>query len=161
MKLAIGKIISDVFKRASFVQNGKQFQYSSSDVTLSVELSPVLMKQRYIDLGFWIRTLGGKTAPSRLAEYHIRARLERLFPEHREAILQALVSEAETNDVLNLAEVLESEIVPILRSMTTESTLRRSFGEGRLKGALILVEAQCYFGEMGIDEESGPENFLN
>ena len=145
MKLAIGKIIGEAFKRASFVQHGKQYQYSSTDITVSVELSAALLKQRYIDLGFWIWTLGGKTAPNRLADYHIRARLERLFPEHRETILQALVSKAETHDVLNLSGVLESEIAPVLRSMTSVSTLRRSFGDGRLKGALVLVEAQTYF----------------
>jgi hypothetical protein len=98
----------------------------------------------YINQGFWLPSLGEVDFPKD-HQCHIRARLGGLLDKGADRLEQLLNldhSMTESDRAVELTEVLNNDLFPVIRRAQTISGLRAMLSEGRFRAAGIRGPAQ-------------------
>lgn len=139
------KTIAQPLERAGFIKKGQSWHFAGKDarVLFNVEKSD-WSEEYHLNVGMWLHDLGQAHFP----EYyrcHLYYAAESLLPEQRELILTATdLNESGQELLARLAEMIEDQLVPLLKDLTDEAHLRRLFAQGRLEDGLVLREARGY-----------------
>lgn len=139
------KAIAQPLERAGFIKRGQSWHFAGKDaqVVFNVEKSD-WSEEYHLHAGIWLHALGQADFP----EYflcHLYYPAESLLPEQEELILTATDLNESSQELLSrLAEMIEGQLVPLLRDLTDEAHLRLLFAQGRLDDGLVRREAREY-----------------
>ena len=134
--------LTQAFIPLGYSKSDRGVRADRGDVLSVIDFNPGFGKQWLIDVGFWIRQLGGDV-PSLANHTHMYFRLERLVPALRKLILTAgcLDDEAQPQAIERLVEVLPNDVEPRLRQLTSVETLAKELSTLEKLG-LVRVEAR-------------------
>lgn len=137
--------VAEVLLAAGFVRCGQTFARELSGVSTLLGIERNFGARLSVNVGFWLHALGG-AAPKLVEHAHCYFRLERLFPEYRETILDACaLDEASQLDAYQrFLETLREAIDSRLRVIGTLEGLRHAFAAGKLRGGLLTKEARPF-----------------
>lgn len=137
--------IYEALRSLGFIKRGNSLYRDQQNVLLLLSVEGGKSHRWYINLGFWLKSLG-ETTTDRVEKTHIYIRLERLFPMYRDIILasSALGEPDQPIGYERLIELLLTEIDRKLRSLSTEEGLKAALREGRFSHAISLPEARKY-----------------
>ncbi len=139
------KTIAQPLERAGFIKRGQSWHFAGRDawVVFNVEKSG-WSEEYHLNVGIWLHALGQAHFP----EYyrcHLYYAAESLLPEQRELFLTTTdLNESGEELLARLAEMIEGQLVPLLKDLTDEAQLRRLFAQGRREDDLVLWEAREY-----------------
>lgn len=139
------KAIAQPLERAGFIKRGQSWHFAGKDaqVVFNVEKSD-WSEEYHLNVGIWLRALGQADFP----EYslcHLYYRAESLLPEQEQLILTATDLNESSQELLSRpAEMIEDQLVPLLKDLTDEAHLRLLFAQGRLDDGLVRREAREY-----------------
>lgn len=138
--------------RHGFSARGDLVVLSSDCVSILVGVSHGFGAQWHIDVGFMLLPLSCQVS-ARVEKSHMYIRLERLFPEHREAILKAgrLDDPEQQISYEFLSRLLDTQIFAQLSSYTTLQNLAIAFNSLAFTGGLVTKEARQFLTGMSLD----------
>lgn len=143
--LQFKKGIFSLLMRQGFSARGDLMILSSDSVSVVLGVSHGFGAQWFIDVGFMLLPLS-RQVPARVEQSHMYFRLERLFPEHREAILKAgRLDDPDQKNVYDFfVGLLNGQIVSQLSSYTALQNLASAFNSGRFTGGLVTKDARQF-----------------
>lgn len=132
--------------KLGFIRHGKNSKRETDSASILIGIQKGFGSQWFINVGFWLPSLGGNDIPEKIESTHLYYRLERLFPEYRETIIGAgdLEYEAQFIELDRLKDLLASDIIPDLCILGLETNLKKALAEGRLKNGMIGKEARRF-----------------
>lgn len=147
--LAFRQGIYGALQSLGFKKRGKSVYRDQERVLVLVSVEGGKSSRWYIDVGFWLKSLG-ETTTDRHEKTHIYIRLERLFPMYRDIILAACALGAPDQPIgyKRLLELLPTEIDGRLRSIGTEDGLKIALRDSHFSHALSLPEARKYLEQL-------------
>jgi hypothetical protein len=153
--LQFKKGIFSLLMRQGFAARGDLIVLSSDSVSIVLGVSHGFGAQWFIDVGFTLLPLS-RQVPVRVEQSHMYFRLERLFPEHREAILKAgrLDDPEQENFYHCFVGLLDRQIVSQLGSYTTLQNLANAFNSGGFTGGLVTKGARQFLAGVLFDSPS-------
>lgn len=107
-----------------FKKRGKSVYRDQENVMVLVSIEKA--SRWYIDVGFWLKSLGGEITTDRHEKTHIYMRLDRIFPVHRDIIRAAcdLGASDQLIGYTRLLELLPTVMDGKLRSMGSDDVDR-------------------------------------
>lgn len=149
------KGIFSLLMSQGFSARGDLMVLSSDSVSIVLGVSQGFGAQWFIDVGFTLLPLS-REVPLRVEQSHLYFRLERLFPEHREAILKAgRLDDPEQEDSYQcFVGLLDRQIVSHLGSYTTLKNLANAFNSGGFTGGLVTKDARQFLAGVLLDSPS-------
>lgn len=138
------RVVETALAQGGFKKHGKAWRFDGEDVSIIVGLQKIeYSRQVFVNVGFWLKKLGDDP-PEKVELTHMYYRLERLCPEHREAILAAGDESAAQHQhwLDSVAPILTSECLPQVKAWTSTDAVRAAFLAGKLSGGLIRKEAR-------------------
>jgi hypothetical protein len=138
-------ILEGAFTSKGFKLVDKNARYDGTAAAIFVGLQKLEYDEQYfINVGFWLRALGDQ-APRKVEQTHMYFRLERLFPNLRETVLDGgrLSLPDQPQAATALSAIISAECIPVLTELAnSDLTLRKRFREGGFSGGLIRKEAR-------------------
>jgi hypothetical protein len=128
-----------------FKRVAKNFRMDGKEASIVIGLQKLEYDEQYfINVGIWLAALG-QEVPKKVEHTHMYYRLERLFPQWRQVVLEGgqLSHPEQPSPANRLAEVIGEVCVPTLVALVTSlDWLRQQFEAGALQGGLIRKEAR-------------------
>ena len=126
-----------------FARCGSLMRLPGDAVITLVGVQKGFGEQWFVNVGFWLKQLG-RNEPDRIEQSHMYFRLERLFPQYREFILEAgdLAAEGQLSAYHKFLKVLVDEIASDLKQLGTAEGLVDAYHAGRLSAGLVTKAAK-------------------
>jgi hypothetical protein len=141
--LEFKKGLFGVLQQHGFVRRGSLMRLSGDGTIVLVGVQKGFGEQWFVNVGFWLKQLD-RGEPDRIEQSHMYFRLERLFPQHREFILEAgdLAAEGQLKAYHKFLGLLVDEITVDLKQLGTRVGLVEAYHAGRLSAGLVTKAAK-------------------
>lgn len=142
--------VGRLFRGAGFSGKGQTWWFEGDDVVVVTNLQ----KDRYgsvvyLNLGFWLKSLGPFPSPPREHVCPVGCRAERLFPDRLDEIDRLLNLDEGVPDekrYRGLQILLNEVIIPFLKDASSATALRAHILSGRFDHGLVGVAAKDALG---------------
>lgn len=128
-KKIVAGLLDDALKSIGFNRSGLTWRRTSDDIITVVSIqSSEYDEAIYLNIGFWIRSLGRDIKSPKEHECHVRGRAEDVLPPREPDIQDLMFPETTMTDearAQELADIINTHLVPLLRDQSTVLGLRQ------------------------------------
>jgi len=137
------KGVFDALRQRGFAQRGSLMRLPGDGAIGLVGVQKGFCEQWFVNVGFWLKQLG-REEPGSIEQTHMYFRLERLFPQHREFILEAgdLTAGEHLKAYHYFLRLLVDDIAGGLKHLGTSDGLVNAYHSGRLSSGLVTKAAK-------------------
>lgn len=145
-KVRFKKAFGNVLKTHEFRKKGQSWYLhgSGSIVVLNLQKDD-FSDLYYVNFGVWLLEFGNSEYPPE-NHCHVGARLEELFPAHRELIFAACTIGPEEDELPKFIDLLHSDVVPLCRQCLTIAGLKDVIVSGRIPHYYVIRIARPLLG---------------
>lgn len=144
--------IDDFAQAAGFRKQSGTWCRRQQEAIVLIELQKSQYGAKYfVNVALWLLELGDVRRCPKEQQCHVRSRLTRVLPNHQERLSALLdledTSIEEDHRRVELLEILDKHLLPLLDSYSTLDQLRSLQARGLLSSALITGPAQQILSE--------------
>ena len=145
-KLILKKAIGTALDTEGFTRKGQSWFLRGPDAVAVINLQKYDYDELYfINFGVGLRALGGEEFPAE-NHCHIRARLERLFPQRRDLIIEASTINQDNALVVGFKDFLRTEVSPFCSKCLTIEGLKALVDAEKIPQHFVTAAARAFLG---------------
>ncbi|PZF75503.1 hypothetical protein DK847_18490 [Aestuariivirga litoralis] len=145
-KVLFKKSFGNVLTEHGFRKKGQSWYLYGPDCIVVLNLQKDDFSALYfVNFGVWLLSLGDAQYPPE-NHCHVRSRLERLFPLHRELILDACTLSSDPSALAPFIALLHSDVVPLCQRCLSIEGLKEEVAAGRVPHYGVVRLARSVLG---------------
>lgn len=138
--------VGNALRTHEFLKKGQSWYLRGSTCVVVLNLQRDDFSDLYfVNFGIWLSSLGDAQYPPE-NHCHVRARLERLFPHHRELILDGCMMSSDTSALAPFIAFLHSDVVPLCQNCLTLEGVKQEIATGRVSHYGVVRAARPVLG---------------
>jgi len=145
-KVTFKKAIGNAFKEHAFQKKGQSWYLHGPDCIVVLNLQKDEFSDLYyVNFGVWLLAFGDVQYPPE-NQCHIGARLEELFPNQRELIIDSCTIGPQNTELPDFIEFIHSDVVPLSQRCLTLEGLKAQVESERISHYYVVRVARPVLG---------------